>query len=149
MKRILTKNIYNLEDLSLFTKEIESLIFNGGYSLFYVFGDMGAGKTTFIQNLLRYRTENSVSSPTFGILNIYDEKSGAKYLHFDLYRKNKISIEDLLEMGLDTIYESCNNYCFIEWPERIVNIEKTSEFFPFLNIFIKNKKYYREITLNI
>lgn len=83
-------------------------------------GEMGAGKTTFIQGLLAYMSiEDHVSSPTFSIVNEYYSPKYGKVYHFDFYR-----IEDefeALDIGVDEIFEE-NVYCFMEWPEKIANL---------------------------
>lgn len=78
-------------------------------------GQMGAGKTTFIQALCRQLSvEDTVTSPTFSIVNEYITTSGKPVYHFDLYRLRKPS--ELLDIGYEDYFYS-GNYCFIEWPE--------------------------------
>jgi len=78
-------------------------------------GQMGAGKTTFIQALCRQLTvEDTVTSPTFSIVNEYRTSTGNPVYHFDLYRLRKPS--ELLDIGYEDYFYS-GNYCFIEWPE--------------------------------
>jgi len=95
-------------------------------------GQMGAGKTTFIQALCRQLTvEDTVTSPTFSIVNEYRTITGNPVYHFDLYRLRKPS--ELLDIGYEDYFYS-GNYCFIEWPE------VAGEFIPedclFINISI-------------
>lgn len=81
------------------------------------FGDLGAGKTTFIKGMIRALSGDetiSVSSPTFVYLNIYE---GSKSIyHFDLYRLN--GVDEFLTMGFDD-YFTAGGICCIEWSERI------------------------------
>ena len=81
------------------------------------FGDLAAGKTTFIKGVVAALTEYSqdeVISPTFVYLNIY---SGSRTVyHFDLYRLNRP--EDFLGMGFDEFLYAGGISC-IEWSERI------------------------------
>ncbi|KAF0201238.1 MAG: hypothetical protein FD170_2846 [Bacteroidetes bacterium] len=78
-------------------------------------GQMGVGKTTFIQALCRQLTvEDTVTSPTFSIVNEYRTSTGNPVYHFDLYRLRKPS--ELLDIGYEDYFYS-GNYCFIEWPE--------------------------------
>ena len=84
--------------------------------VFAFFGKMGAGKTTFIKSLCEFMgTKDTVTSPTFSIVNEYNAPEDVIY-HFDFYRiKNQ---EEALDIGLDE-YLYSGNYCFIEWPEKI------------------------------
>ena len=79
-------------------------------------GEMGAGKTTFIQAVCRVLgVPQIVNSPTFAIINEYFTGSGESIFHFDFYR-----IEDpaeLFDIGYEE-YMYSGSYCFIEWPEK-------------------------------
>jgi tRNA threonylcarbamoyladenosine biosynthesis protein TsaE len=79
------------------------------------FGDLGAGKTTFIQGVIQGFLKDPslvVSSPTFVYLQIYQN-----VCHFDLYRlKNE---KEFMSAGFDEFFFS--NLCLIEWSERIVS----------------------------
>lgn len=81
------------------------------------FGDLGAGKTTFIRGLVEGTgcpDARSVSSPTFTFLNIY---SGEKTVyHFDLYRLPRE--EEFFAAGFDE-YLQADGICCIEWAEKI------------------------------
>jgi len=84
------------------------------------YGDLGAGKTTFIKGLANGAADYSpleISSPTFVFLNIYE---GNRIIyHFDLYRLEKA--EEFLSMGFDEMFES-GGICCVEWAERIHSI---------------------------
>ena len=147
---IIKQKIYNLEDLKELSIVLEQIIFNKPQFIIYFYGEMGVGKTTLIQYLLKGHIgvgdiNNHVTSPTFNILNLYEGKNGSKYLHFDLYRKDVMLMEDLREMGMELLYDG-QNYCFIEWPERIINREKSTNI---IEIFIKKIDDFREITVNV
>ncbi len=79
-------------------------------------GDLGAGKTTFVQGLVG--EEGIVSSPTFQYLNIYPSKPLTIY-HFDLYRL--VDSDAFLSMGFDE-YLFADGITCLEWPERIAPI---------------------------
>lgn len=84
------------------------------------FGDLAAGKTTFIKGLAARLTQHSieeVNSPTFVYLNIYQGKKTV--YHFDLYRLN--SVEEFLGMGFDEFLYAGGISC-IEWSERISSL---------------------------
>lgn len=85
--------------------------------IFAFFGEMGAGKTTFIQSFCRaIGSPDTVTSPSFAIINEYSDISGNPVYHFDFYRiKN---LEEAFDLGYeDYIYSGF--YCLIEWPEKI------------------------------
>lgn len=80
-------------------------------------GEMGAGKTTLIRSLAKaFQVEDSVSSPTFGIVNEYHTKSGQPIYHFDFYRLEAPA--EALDIGIEEYFYS-GNRCWIEWAEKI------------------------------
>lgn len=81
---------------------------------------MGAGKTTFIQALLKEMgAEESSSSPTFSLVNTHELSNSQKCFHFDLYRLQ--SIEEALDVGIEEYLDS-GYWCFIEWPEVVEDL---------------------------
>ena len=86
--------------------------------LFY--GEMGAGKTTLIRSIAdRFDIEDNVHSPTFSIVNEYGGKQGEIFYHFDFYRiKNEA---EAMDIGIEEYFDS-NQFCFIEWPQKILSI---------------------------
>jgi tRNA threonylcarbamoyladenosine biosynthesis protein TsaE len=86
-------------------------------SILCFFGELAAGKTTFIKGVVAGAAALSpeqVISPTFVYLNIYKGKKTV--YHFDLYRLK--DIDQFLSMGFDE-YLFSNGICCIEWSERI------------------------------
>lgn len=87
-------------------------------SIVCFFGDLGAGKTTFIQGMATaFSSHNQVTSPTFTYLHIYDGEK--RIYHFDLYRLH--SSDEFLSMGFDE-YLFSHGICCIEWSERIASL---------------------------
>ncbi|MFI0491168.1 tRNA (adenosine(37)-N6)-threonylcarbamoyltransferase complex ATPase subunit type 1 TsaE [Flavobacterium sp.] len=83
-------------------------------------GEMGAGKTTLIKALAKELGVNeATSSPTFSLVNEYQTYNNQIVYHFDFYRLND-EIE-ALDMGADE-YLYSDNWCFIEWAEKIPNL---------------------------
>lgn len=95
------------------------LLQNIKYPIILFKGGLGAGKTTFIKSIVEsIGTQDHVSSPTFSLVNEYETSKGKIY-HFDFYRIE--DEEEAYDMGAEEYFYS-DNYCFIEWPERVENI---------------------------
>lgn len=92
---------------------------SGDIKVWFFKGDLGAGKTTLIQEICRLKgVEGNVVSPSFALVNVYDSKEGDIY-HIDLYRLE--NTEEALDLGIED-YLYSGNYCFIEWPGIIEGI---------------------------
>lgn len=88
-----------------------------GRSIVAFWGEMGAGKTTLIRALCdRLGVTDTVTSPTFALVNEYHTETGAPIYHFDFYRINRI--EEVFDFGYEEYFYS-GNLCLIEWPEKI------------------------------
>ena len=91
----------------------------GDYTVYAFYGEMGAGKTTFINALCKeLGVETDItSSPSFAIINEYRSDTTAELIyHFDCYRlENEAEAQDI---GAEDYFD-CGALCFIEWPERI------------------------------
>ena len=89
----------------------------GDHTVFAFYGQMGAGKTTFIKAVCEcLGVEDVINSPTFAIVNEYRSGSGELIYHFDFYRIKKL--EEVYDMGYEDYFYS-GALCFIEWPELI------------------------------
>jgi tRNA threonylcarbamoyladenosine biosynthesis protein TsaE len=89
-------------------------------NVFAFYGDMGAGKTTFIKALCEeLGVQEPVTSPTFAIINEYRDKKGKSIYHFDFYRIKKL--EEVFDFGYEDYFYS-GNLCFIEWPELVESL---------------------------
>ena len=99
---------------------LELIEFSGKDRILCFYGEMGAGKTTFIRYLCReLGVLENVSSPTFSIVNEYRTQSGERVYHFDFYRLN--SAQEALDIGIHEYFDS-GSYCLVEWPEKILNL---------------------------
>ena len=107
--------IDSLSDLKQVAKTIVSSL--DGRSVVAFCGAMGAGKTTLISAIVEYLgSDDTVTSPTFALVNQYSTESIGTVYHFDFYRINRI--EEVFDMGYEEYFYS-GNLCLIEWPELI------------------------------
>ncbi|MBC2845002.1 tRNA (adenosine(37)-N6)-threonylcarbamoyltransferase complex ATPase subunit type 1 TsaE [Winogradskyella flava] len=110
------KNIeltYHIKDINAIAASVlehlqsKTILFNG---------EMGVGKTTFINALLKAMHSYDVAtSPTFSIVNEYSIPNDKVY-HFDFYRIE--SLEEAYNFGIED-YLVSDHWLFMEWPERI------------------------------
>jgi tRNA threonylcarbamoyladenosine biosynthesis protein TsaE len=92
----------------------------GEHRVFAFYGEMGAGKTTFIKAICEeLGVEDVITSPTFAIVNEYSLADGDCIYHFDFYRIKKL--EEVYDMGFEDYFYS-GALCFIEWPELIEEV---------------------------
>lgn len=108
-------SVSGLSDLAPVARKIIELTDNNPIVCFY--GEMGAGKTTLISEICRqFGVSDSVTSPTFAIVNEYLTGSRKTIYHFDFYRLK--SVGEAFDMGAEEYFDS-GNICFIEWPENV------------------------------
>ena len=94
----------------------------GDNTVFAFYGEMGAGKTTFIAELSHALgvEDDPTGSPSFAIINEYRSDTTAELIyHFDLYRLE--SLEEAYDIGIEDYFDS-GALCLIEWPERVDTI---------------------------
>lgn len=103
----------------------------GGETL-ALLGDLGSGKTTFVQGLaLGLGINRRVLSPTFIIRRSYQGRLNLE--HFDFYRLHRP--EDLVGLDLDDVLGAPKTVVVLEWPERVgLDQSKASKiFFEYIN----------------
>ena len=87
-------------------------------------GDLGSGKTTFVQNLARHLgVEDDVTSPTYVIQKSYDLPEGRKFkklVHIDAYRLD--AAEGLAKLGFSQLLKEAGTLIVVEWPEKVPGI---------------------------
>lgn len=94
--------------------------FAGEKRILAFYGQMGAGKTSFIKAVCKeLGVIEGMSSPTFSIVNEYKNQAGEKLYHFDFYRLKEE--KEALEIGVEEYFDS-GSYCMMEWPEKILNL---------------------------
>lgn len=106
---------HNQNETRLFAGELLEKIPLG--SVILLTGDLGAGKTTFVQGVAhKLGIKEKVTSPTFNIMKLYFNKP--MLIHIDAYR-----LEDLdHNIGLEEYIGYKNGYTFIEWPMYIQDL---------------------------
>ena len=83
-----------------------------------LFGDLGSGKTTFVQGFLKAMgARGNIASPTFVLMKRYaPKKSGKVMYHLDLYRIRRPS--ELAALRVSELFRDPRNIILIEWAER-------------------------------
>lgn len=115
-----TLRISSLDDIDIAAKKFIELM--GDETVYAFYGEMGAGKTTFINALCRALgvEDDTTNSPSFSIINEYRSDTTAELIyHFDLYRLE--NLEEAFDIGVEDYFDS-GALCLLEWPERIEDI---------------------------
>ena len=106
--------IDSLDELDMVAKAVIDSLY--GRTVVAFDAPMGAGKTTLISRIAALLgAEDSVTSPTFAIVNQYEGTERTIY-HFDMYRIERV--EEALDFGSEE-YLSSGELCLVEWPEKI------------------------------
>ena len=114
----LTLFLNDLTNIPDVAKQI--LEYTSPHKKFAFYADMGVGKTTLIKELsLQLDVVDVVSSPTFSIVNEYQTKNKSRVYHFDFYRLEEE--QEAYDMGYEEYFFS-DDYCFIEWSEKIPSL---------------------------
>jgi tRNA threonylcarbamoyladenosine biosynthesis protein TsaE len=112
---VFEKDITNLEHLPMTAKELLAAF--PQVRVFAFYGEMGAGKTTFIKALCEaLNVADVVNSPTFAIINEYRSNRQQPIFHFDFYRLK--NLREACDLGCEEYFHS-GNYCFLEWAELV------------------------------
>ncbi len=114
------QTLYCSEITQLPTVAQQIIHFARDTSVWLFYGDMGVGKTTLIKAICRvWQVEDTVSSPTFTLVNEYRTAAGQPLYHFDFYRIE--DEEEAVDIGVDEYFYT-QHYCLVEWPTKIRNL---------------------------
>lgn len=114
---VLEIKINSLDDLEMAAYKFMTEM--NDFTVFAFYGQMGAGKTTFINELCRQLgvETDATNSPSFAIINEYRSDTTAELIyHFDCYRLE--NEQEAVDIGTEDYFDS-GALCLIEWPERI------------------------------
>lgn len=110
-----TLHIHSLADLREAARAVLDAL--GDRTVVAFRGPMGAGKTTLIREIVaRLGSRDTVTSPTFAIVNHYAGTERPAIYHFDFYRIDKP--EEAYDFGYEEYFYS-GDLCLVEWPEKI------------------------------
>lgn len=130
MNKILV-NTNSAEETMQFAEKLAKVLDKGAVLLLH--GDLGAGKTHFVKGFVKgIGSKSVVTSPTFTLLNIYDDGKLPIY-HFDMYRLS--SKEEAEEIGFNEYFDAnnSNGIVLVEWPEKVEGLITC----PHINVQIK------------
>lgn len=115
------QEVFEMSGIEMLDKAASEILkFAGDIKVFAFYGEMGAGKTTFIRHICsRLGVVDNVNSPTFTLINEYNTSGGEILYHFDFYRIKTES--EAFDLGYEDYFYS-ERYCFIEWPVKVQNL---------------------------
>lgn len=103
---------------------------------------MGTGKTSFIHALCEVlEVKDTVSSPSFALINEYESPIAGTIYHMDWYRLK--DQEEAIQAGIEDAIDS-GNLCLIEWPEKAAGLLPDKPFEVYMEIL--NEKMRRLYT---
>ena len=137
MKTYSVNSIDSLKDIV-----IDLLELLNGHQVVALEGQMGAGKTTFVQQVLKAMgIEELEGSPTYSLINQYESPFYGTVYHLDLYRLN--SLEEIFDIGIEELlYQKC--ICLIEWPEKMIELLPDNTIWVYLRV---EEDFSRTITI--
>ena len=109
--------IYTVDEIPALSAKIFDFILKNNIHLACFYGDLGSGKTTFFQGIMKHISPDLIAtSPTYTYVNEYRFKDRFIW-HFDLYRVQ--NQEELIDLGLIDYFSRKDGISFVEWPEKI------------------------------
>ena len=127
---------FNFDEIGLTAKRFLDAV--SGYKIFAFSGELGAGKTTFITALCKeLKVTETVTSPTYSIIQEYKTNDNKTIFHIDLYRLK--SNYEAMEAGVEDCFLS-NEICMVEWPEKAPGIFPANTIYSEIEILSDNKR---------
>ncbi|MEO6812786.1 MAG: tRNA (adenosine(37)-N6)-threonylcarbamoyltransferase complex ATPase subunit type 1 TsaE [Ginsengibacter sp.] len=128
--------IFELREIDEAAKKFLQITNN--FKIFAFTGELGAGKTTFISALCKeLKVDETVTSPTYSLIQEYRSSGGSIIYHIDLYRiKSK---GEAMDAGMEDCINS-NEICMVEWPEKALEIFPETTVYSNFQILDKHKR---------
>lgn len=128
--------VFDLDKIEKTAKEF--LRIAGTFKTFAFSGDLGAGKTTFINALCKeLGVVETVTSPTYSIIQEYTSVNNTIVYHMDLYRIK--SSHEAMDAGIEDCLNS-NEICMVEWPEKAPDIFPDNTVYTAIEIISVNER---------
>lgn len=132
-----TKYQYELSDIQNISVDLLNQYKNKKVWCFE--GEMGAGKTTLILDILKkIGIEHPEGSPTYSLVNEYVSPLLGKVYHYDLFRLN--SEEEALDIGVEEVLYGNSGLVLVEWPKKIENLLPNETIWLYLSIQEDNSR---------
>jgi tRNA threonylcarbamoyladenosine biosynthesis protein TsaE len=127
---------FNFDEIELTAKKFLDMVSDS--KIFAFSGELGAGKTTFITALCKeLKVTETVTSPTYSIIQEYKTNDNKIIYHIDLYRLK--SNQEALDAGVEECLLS-NELCMVEWPEKATGIFPGNTIYSEIEILSANKR---------
>ena len=134
------KSCKSIEELHQVASECANTYSNR--CIYYLVGEMGAGKTEWTKGFCQAQGAEHVQSPSFALENVYEAKN-VSIRHFDLYRLD--SEEDIVSSGIWDAIEEENDILIIEWAN-LINLSDLPLQRPLIKIeFLQNREIQVEV----
>jgi tRNA threonylcarbamoyladenosine biosynthesis protein TsaE len=128
--------IFELREIDEAAKKFLQITNN--FKIFAFTGELGAGKTTFISALCKeLKVDETVTSPTYSLIQEYRSSGGSIIYHIDLYRIQ--SKGEAMDAGMEDCINS-NEICMVEWPEKAPEIFPGTTVYSNFQILDKHKR---------
>lgn len=127
---------FNFDEIGLTAKKFLDTV--SDFKIFAFSGELGAGKTTFITALCKeLKVTETITSPTYSIIQEYKANDNKIIFHIDLYRLK--SNFEAIEAGVEDCFLS-NEICMVEWPEKAPAIFPVNTIYSNIEILSSDKR---------